>query len=89
MLSLVSPTPKIRGYARRYLAELQSNLFVGKGSRRLLDDLISRIETCGCDAVLVIEHRRSETGFRARTFGNPDRHLVDLDGIQLVARKIR
>jgi hypothetical protein len=66
-----------------------ANLFVGKSTRRLLDDLIRRVEESNCDAVLVVEYRRSETGFRAKVFGNPGRTLVDLDGVQLIARKIK
>ena len=86
-MSLNNPRASLRGYCRRFLLEPSPNMFVGKANRVLVEDLMNRLEESGIEAVMVRQHRNSDTGLAIRIFGSPSRSVVDMDGFQTIAIK--
>jgi hypothetical protein len=87
VLHLNKPRQSLRGYCRRFLLEPSSNFFVGKGNRKLFDDLDKRIKESGINAIIVAGHSRSDLGMVIRTYGESPRQVINLDGFQAIVRK--
>lgn len=87
VLSLNKPRASLRGYCRRFLLEPVPNMFVGKANRVLAEDLTIRLEESGIEAVMVCQHRKSDTGMSIKIFGTPSRTVVDMDGLHLISVK--
>lgn len=85
VLVLNKPRASLRGYCRRFLLEPSPNLFVGKATRTLAEDLVARIEKSGIDAVMIGPRKRSDSGLWVRVFGSPARQVADLNGFQVVS----
>lgn len=86
VLKISSPRASLRGYCRRFLLEPAANVFVGKGNKRLFDDLARRLDESGVEAVMVRSRADSDLGCDVRVFGNPPRSIVDLDGFVCIKR---
>lgn len=89
VIHLVKPRDSLRGYCRRFLLEPAPNLFVGKVNKTLAEDIVSRVTESGIDGVMICQCRKSDLGLRIKVFGNPDRAVVDLGGLQVVSRKTK
>ncbi len=87
ILHVHKPRGSLRGYCRRYMLEPSPNLFVGKATKTLKEDIERRIEESGSDGFLIRECRESDLGLSIRIFGNPEREIVDLNGFQVVKKK--
>ncbi|MDE0499642.1 MAG: type I-E CRISPR-associated endoribonuclease Cas2 [Acidimicrobiales bacterium] len=82
---LTAVPPNIRHALTRWMIEPAPGVFVGTMSARVRDELwhIIEGETHGGWAIL-IHPDTSEQGFAIRTCGTDRRHIVDIDGLQLV-----
>lgn len=79
---------RLRGALRRWMLELQAGVFVGRLAKRVRDELWERIlDDSSMGAAVMIESSRSEQGYSVRVHGQPDRRIVDVEGLYLVARR--
>lgn len=86
VMTLEAVPPSLRGELSRWLLEVQPGVYVGNASALVRDLLWEK----------VVQHARTgrctqmyrapnEQGFAVRLHGDPRRHLVTVDGFQLVA----
>ena len=79
----------IRGELTRWFLELKPGVFVGNVNARIRDLLWDRICTTNkANGAVMAYSCSTEQGFAMRLAGDPRRKIVDLDGIQLVIRKL-
>ena len=85
ILILERVPPGLRGELSRWMIEPRAGVFVGVMSALVRDKLWTKATKSarGGSAVL-IHSSRTEQGFTVRTFGDPSRGLVDIDGLTLV-----
>ncbi len=83
---LTAVPPNIRHALTRWMIEPAPGVFVGSMSARVRDELWSIIETETHGGwALLIHPDTTEQGFSIRTCGADRRHIVDFDGLHLVA----
>jgi CRISPR-associated protein Cas2 len=74
----------LTGFLSRYLAELESGLFVGRVSRRLAERLWElATEHCGPGSVVAVLSGGSEAGYTLRVHNHPTLTVQDLDGLPM------
>ena len=88
VISASSIPNHVRGYLTRFLTQVDTNLFVGKTSRRVAELLWERTSSAIGEgsATMVISDKSTEQGFRLSTIGNPQRTVMDIDGIMVAMR---
>jgi CRISPR-associated protein Cas2 len=75
----------VRGELSRWLFEVKAGVFTGNLSALVRDELWQAIEDkLGRGSAMMIYSANNEQGFKAKTLGNPSRHLVDVEGLLLV-----
>ena len=74
----------LRGELTRWLLEPRAGVFVGEVSALVRDKLweLAEDKARGGDGIL-IHSSDTEQGFAVRSFGVPDRDVVDFDGLSL------
>ena len=74
----------LRGELTRWLLEPRAGVFVGEVSALVRDKLWELVEdkARGGDGILILSSD-TEQGFAVRSFGVPDRDVVDFDGLSL------
>ncbi len=79
----------LRGYLSRFTVEVESGVFVGKVSRAVADRLWNRgVEaTTSGRLAQICSTASTEQGFEIRTYGENSPEVIDVDGLQLVARR--
>lgn len=77
--------PSVRGDLTRWLLELRAGVFVGRvpaGVRdRLWERVCANIEDGGA---MLVHAADNEQGFAIRVWGDPNRDVVDFEGLQLI-----
>lgn len=76
---------RLRGELTRWVIEIKPGVYVGKLSALVRDKLWEKI--CGDDSLsggLMIYTSNNEQGFDIEMYGEPHRHVVDLEGIKLI-----
>lgn len=72
----------------RFLIEIYTGLYVGRCSRRVSDALWERCKAeVGSGAAVIIRTVNNEQGFEISSIGLSNREIVDIDGLQFIARK--
>jgi CRISPR-associated protein Cas2 len=90
VLVIERATDALRGGLRRWLLEVQAGVFVGNVSPRVRDELWQRVVEAGAVGAATLVHTaRNEQGFSMRATGDPDRLVVTMDGLYLIARRPR
>jgi CRISPR-associated protein Cas2 len=85
VLIVENAKPALRGELSRWLFEIKTNIFVGRVSALVRDELWQLLEQkLGKGSAVLIYPQRNEQGFGARMLGNPSRSLVDIEGVLLV-----
>lgn len=77
----------LRGYVRRYLFEVVTNLYLGNVSRTVADGLWDRVVMSTSGRALLVLPDGSERGFSVRLHNVADVELVDFDGLVMLARR--
>lgn len=78
--------PAIRGLLKRWFIEPKPNVFVGSINRRTRDKTIEYIRRNAPDmGLLMIASSRNCQGFEMRQWGETDRRIVEMDGLQMIA----
>lgn len=75
----------VRGALTRWLLEPTPGLYVGTVSARVRDELWTAVTgTVATGAAVLIHPADNEQGFLIRTAGQRRRHVIDIDGLQLI-----
>lgn len=75
----------LRGELSRWLLEPQSGVFVGHVSARVRDKLWEKCcKARQAGSVLQIWSTNSEQRYQMRSYGRTSRHIVNVEGIQLI-----
>jgi CRISPR-associated endoribonuclease Cas2 subtype I-E len=80
---------KLHGYLSQMLLEVQPQTFVGVVSARVREQLIAEVkrQLGPFGAMTIISSSKNEQGFVVRVFGQTTFTPLDLDGIQVMARR--
>ncbi|MBE3200222.1 MULTISPECIES: type I-E CRISPR-associated endoribonuclease Cas2e [Parafrankia] len=88
VISTTAVPDHVRGALSRWLIEPTAGLYVGTVSARVRDELWNAVAASVADGAAVCIHPAdTEQGFNIRTAGERRRHVLDYDGIQLIALK--
>lgn len=81
--------PSLRGDLTRWLFEIDTNVFIGRITARVRDELWDRVvRSSGDGRAIMAYNSKSEQGFDFRTH-NIEREIVDLDGLKVVLKHER
>ena len=87
VLAFDSAPNAVRGELTRWFLELKPGVFVGNVNARIRDLLWTRIcDGSACRGVVMVYSDRNEQGYSMRMYGEPDRRVIDMEGIQLICR---
>lgn len=86
VIDLINPRTAMAGKLGRFLVEPRANLFVGKISRRALDELLVELREHDRPAIIIWSDGRCEQGFRALCIKPRTLTFVDLDGFLAISR---
>lgn len=76
----------IRGYVRRFLVEVATNLYVGTASTKVIDRIWERLESLSTCRAILVTPGGDEKGYDVRLHRTEAVTVVDYDGVKLVAR---
>ncbi|WP_400203842.1 type I-E CRISPR-associated endoribonuclease Cas2e [Candidatus Methanomassiliicoccus intestinalis] len=86
IIVLSSCPSSLRGDLTKWLFEINTNVFVGRVSARVRDDLWERIiKYCKKGKVTMVYNARNEQGFDFRVH-NSEWNPIDFDGLKLMRR---
>ena len=79
----------LRGALTRWMLEVHAGVYVGTLSTRVRERLWAKVcsskKAGGC---ILVSRSRNEQGFTIATHGDPRRSIIDMEGLQLVARQV-
>jgi CRISPR-associated protein Cas2 len=76
----------VRGALTRWLVEPKAGVYVGTVSARVRDELWTAVAACVADGAAVCIHPAdTDQGFQIHTAGERRRHVLNFDGLQLIA----
>ncbi len=85
VMMLERVTRSLRGELSRWLLEPRTGVFVGTVSAVVRDKLWDLVcNKMGDGGGILVYDSNNEQGFTMRLWGNPDRTVVDFDGLSLV-----
>ena len=84
---LENATDKLRGILTRWMIETKPGIFVGSLTGMVRDKLWEMIPNHVPKGALMIYSCNNEQGYQIKMFGEPNRTVVDLDGLQLIKIK--
>ncbi|WP_439956911.1 type I-E CRISPR-associated endoribonuclease Cas2e [Leptospira ryugenii] len=70
----------------RLAIEIKAGVFVATINARVRDELWKRMTEEWRNPCIMIFSMNNEQGFEIRTFGDPEREVLDFDGLFLLAR---
>lgn len=82
-------TPSQKGEMSRLAIEVKSGVFVATINARVRDKLWNRIVQDWCLNALMIYSTNNEQGYIIRSNGDPEREVLDFDGICLLSKPIK
>lgn len=89
VLILENVSPGFRGEVTQWLLEVKSGVYVGNISAAVRERLWEKVKkNVDTGAGLLIYSAQTEQGFKMEMCNTPQRRVVDLDGLYLVARDI-
>lgn len=77
--------PSVRGEFNRWFLEVKPGVFVGNVNARVRQLLWERV--CGdklADGAVMVYTAPTEQGFAMELFGEPQRKVVEIEGVQLI-----
>ena len=77
----------LRGELCKWVLEVKVGVFVGKLSKVVREKLWEKIGNEDIRGALMIYKTNTEQGYKIDMIGEPNRFLVDFDGVQLIERK--
>ena len=80
--------PAVRGMLKRWFLEPRPNVFVGVANPRVGSEVVQyALRLAPQISLLVIRSANNSQGFIIETFGQPDRWVANICGLQLIAEK--
>ena len=79
----------LRGELCKWVLEVKAGVFVGKLSRVVREKLWDKISEENIRGALMIYKTNTEQGYRIEMIGEPYRSVIDLDGVQLIKRRVQ
>lgn len=73
----------------RLAIEVKSGVFVASINARVRDKLWQKITDDWCLSAIMIYKTNNEQGYGILSNGDPDREVLNFDGIQLLARPVK
>lgn len=87
VLVLEKVPASLRGELTRWMLEARSGVFIGDLSGMVRDRLWEKAcESAKGGSVLLMYSADTEQGYAVRSYGSPDRTLVDFEGLMLFRR---
>jgi CRISPR-associated protein Cas2 len=87
ILIMKKVTKSRRGLISRLMSEPRANVFIGNLSARIRDKLWEKVsEKWNIDSLMVFT-TNTEQGYDFRINGDPNREVIDFDGLKLVSFK--
>ena len=84
VLILENVPPGLRGQITRWMIQPRAGVFVGKVSGMVRDKLWEAVEKHARGGSGIMLHsQNTEQGFAVRTFGDPSREMIDIEGVIL------
>lgn len=84
VLKLVSPDPKVIGYARRFMSEFTTGFLVGSIDKSLAKELVDVLVANNANGCFILASNSQECGFEVPYFNLNHRAILNFDGIPLV-----
>lgn len=84
VLILERATKAIRGEVSRWMIEPRANVFVGRMTSTVREQIWEQVCHKRVGAALIIYPAQNEQGFKIETNRDPTRQIVEIDGLQLV-----
>ena len=76
---------KLRGELTRWLLETKPGVFVGKVSAIVREKLWEKVcQDTQSAGALLLYNADTEQGFKIEMYGDPQRSVIDFDGVQLI-----
>ncbi|HUW60883.1 MAG TPA: type I-E CRISPR-associated endoribonuclease Cas2e [Candidatus Bathyarchaeia archaeon] len=80
-------SPSLRGELTRWLLEPKSGVFVGTVSAMVREKLWEKVcRKTGEGGSILIWTANNEQGFKIDFWGDPSRHVLSWDGLQLITK---
>ena len=87
IITMDNAVERLKGECSRYMMEIKAGVFVGTMSSVVRDRLWNTIVESGdAGGAVMVFSAPTEQGFLIRTVGDPDRAVVDIDGLFLIKR---
>jgi CRISPR-associated protein Cas2 len=86
---LEKSTPSQKGEMSRLAIEVKSGVFVATIGARVRDKLWDKISGEWNVNAIMIYSTNNEQGYGIRSNGDPDREVIDFEGIHLLARPVK
>ena len=82
--------PAVRGRLKLWFVEVRANVFVSGIKDSVADKVIEYlIKSCPPESGLLVFQRINKTpGFKIWGSGDPDKHITEIDGYQLIVEKL-
>ncbi len=78
--------PAVRGMLKRWFLEPRPNVFVANLNPRVLEEVLQYVRRLAPQmSLLVLDSINNSQGFTIRSYGTPDRFVVNFCGLQLIA----
>ena len=80
---------KLAGWLSHWLIEVQPQVYVGVVSARVRDQLLQQVRSqlAKGGGATAVYPTRNEQGMMIKTYGVTTQHVVDLDGVLLMAKR--
>lgn len=88
MIMLEKSTPSQKGEMSRLAIEVKSGVFVAAVGARVRDRLWERICREWKLNAIMLYSTNNEQGYRLLSNGDPDREIIDFEGISLLAKPL-
>jgi CRISPR-associated protein Cas2 len=80
--------PAVRGMLKRWFLEPRPNVYVGTLNPRIAAEVVSYARRLAPEmSLLVIRSANNSQSFVMEMYGQPDRRVVDICGLQLIAEQ--
>lgn len=80
--------PAVRGMLKRWFLEPRPNVFVGNFNPRVVNEVVQYVLRLAPQmSLLVLNSVNNSQGFTIQCFGQPDRTVINICGLQLIAEK--
>lgn len=90
VLILENAPPGFRGVLTQWLLEVKAGVYVGNASAAVRERLWKKVrQNMDAGAALMIFSAQTEQGFQIVMHNQPERKVVDFDGLSLIARTVK